>query len=98
MVLPSPTVGQTLPSMYFVDLPGYGFARRSKKESEEWAKCISAWAMGRRALRRVFLLIDGRRGVTDYDRTAMAEMESMGIIFQLVVTKVDCISGPQVSR
>ncbi len=84
--------------MYFVDLPGYGFARRSKKESEEWAEYIGEWAIGRRALRRVFLLIDGRRGVTNYDRVAMSEMESMGIIFQLVVTKIDCISGPQVIR
>ncbi len=98
MLLPSPTARQTLPSMYFVDLPGYGFAKRSKKESKEWAKYVGEWAIGRRALRRTFLLIDGRRGVTDYDLAAMTEMESMGIVFQLVVTKIDCISEPQVSR
>ncbi len=99
MLLPSRTVGQsTLPSMYFVDLPGYGFAKRSKEESKKWSRYVGEWAIGRRALRRIFLLIDGRRGVTNYDLAAMAEMELMGVVFQLVVTKIDCISGPQVSR
>ncbi|MBR6329367.1 MAG: ribosome biogenesis GTP-binding protein YsxC, partial [Lachnospiraceae bacterium] len=46
--------------MYFVDLPGYGYARVSKSESEKWGAMIEGYLNGREPLRLVFLLVDIR--------------------------------------
>ena len=50
-------------ALMLVDLPGYGFAQVSKALAEQWQQLIFAYLNGRRALRRVILLIDARRGV-----------------------------------
>jgi GTP-binding protein len=46
-----------------VDLPGYGYAQRSKQERSEWADLIEAYLLKRDSLRAVVLLVDARRGV-----------------------------------
>ncbi len=45
-----------------VDLPGYGFAKRSRTEADAWQEMIFAYLRRRARLRRVMLLIDARRG------------------------------------
>src|SRR6266404_1889582 len=57
--------------LMLVDLPGYGFAKRSKSESEAWQEMIFAYLSRRSRLRRVALLIDARRGVMDSDFQVM---------------------------
>ncbi|MBV9946216.1 MAG: ribosome biogenesis GTP-binding protein YsxC, partial [Myxococcales bacterium] len=52
----------------FVDLPGYGWARRSKSERHEWQGMIEGYLLRRVALRAVVLLFDVRRGVEDEER------------------------------
>jgi GTP-binding protein len=49
----------------FVDLPGYGWARRSKDERMQWQKMIEGYLVTRASLRAVVLLVDVRRGVED---------------------------------
>src|ERR1700710_936709 len=49
--------------LMLVDLPGYGFAKRSKTEADAWQEMIFAYLRRRSRLRRVLLLIDSRRGV-----------------------------------
>ncbi|MBW2529170.1 MAG: YihA family ribosome biogenesis GTP-binding protein [Deltaproteobacteria bacterium] len=51
-----------------VDLPGYGFAKRSKAERSAWAKLVEGYLLGRTALRAVVVLVDARHGPTDDDR------------------------------
>src|SRR3954470_15959864 len=53
--------------LMLVDLPGYGFAKRSKAEAGQWQEMIFAYLGTRARLRRVALLIDARRGVMDND-------------------------------
>lgn len=55
-------------SLVLVDLPGYGFARRSKTERAEWAELIEGYLAKRAALRALVLLVDARRGVEEDDR------------------------------
>ena len=55
-------------SLRFVDLPGYGWARRSKAEKAEWQKMIEGYLQGRAGLRGVAVLVDVRRGVEDEER------------------------------
>jgi GTP-binding protein len=49
-------------ALRFVDLPGYGWARRSKAERGEWQTMVEGYLKGRAALRAVVLLVDVRRG------------------------------------
>jgi GTP-binding protein len=51
-----------------VDLPGYGYARRSKGERASWAELIEGYLGSRDPLRAVVLLVDARRGLGDDER------------------------------
>ena len=51
-----------------VDLPGYGFANVSREKRKQWDRLISNYFKTRAALTGVFLVVDGRRGITDLDR------------------------------
>ena len=75
--------------LMLVDLPGYGFAKRSKTESESWQEMIFAYLRRRARLRRVLLLIDARRGVMDADRQVMALLDQAAVSYGLVLTKAD---------
>jgi GTP-binding protein len=55
-------------SVRFVDLPGYGWARRSKDERTQWQTMIEGYLQTRAGLRAVVLLVDVRRGVEDEER------------------------------
>jgi len=75
--------------LMLVDLPGYGFAKRSKAESESWQEMIFAYLRRRARLRRVLLLIDARRGVMDADRQVMTLLDKAAVSYGLVLTKAD---------
>lgn len=46
--------------LYFVDLPGYGFAKVSKQEKQKWGEMIDEYLNGRQQLKCIFLLVDSR--------------------------------------
>jgi GTP-binding protein len=75
--------------LMLVDLPGYGFAKRSKSESDQWQEMIFAYLRHRARLRRVALLIDGRRGIMDSDRQVMELLDRAAVSYGLVLTKID---------
>lgn len=75
--------------LMLVDLPGYGFAKRSKTEAQAWQEMIFAYLRGRSRLRRVALLIDARRGVMDTDIQVMDLLDRAAVSYGLVLTKVD---------
>jgi GTP-binding protein len=75
--------------LMLVDLPGYGFAKRSKTESEAWQEMIFAYLRRRARLRRVALLIDSRRGVIDSDVQVMDLLDRAAVSYGLVLTKGD---------
>src|SRR4051812_34683189 len=72
-----------------VDLPGYGFAKRSKSESDSWQEMIFAYLRHRARLRRVLLLVDARRGVMDSDLAVMTLLDQAAVSYGLVLTKAD---------
>ena len=57
--------------LILVDLPGYGYAKVSKKQVAAWTKTLKLFLRGRVPLRRVCLLIDARHGLKDVDREMM---------------------------
>src|ERR1700750_2432727 len=75
--------------LMLVDLPGYGFAKRSKTESNAWQEMIFAYLRRRSRLRRVLVLIDSRRGVMDSDEQVMELLDKAAVSYGLVLTKGD---------
>ena len=49
-------------SCYFVDLPGYGYARVSKDRTLEWKRLIDSYLLGRQVLKLSIIVLDARRG------------------------------------
>mmetsp|Transcript_1557 Transcript_1557/g.2497 ORF Transcript_1557/g.2497 Transcript_1557/m.2497 type:complete len:301 (-) Transcript_1557:145-1047(-) len=76
---------------YLVDLPGYGFARASKAERQQWSKMIKDFLISRdiSVLRRVYILIDSRRGPCDEDGQMMELLTKSAIAHQVIITKAD---------
>jgi GTP-binding protein len=75
--------------LMLVDLPGYGYAKASKKRIGEWSELILRYLQGRTALRRVLVLVDSRVGLKDSDRALFALLDEIGVSYQLVLTKKD---------
>lgn len=75
----------------FVDMPGYGFAQVSKKKVANWTNLIFQYLRGRVNLKRVFLLIDSRRGLKENDIEVMSILDEHAVNYQIILTKVDQI-------
>ena len=84
--------------LYLVDLPGYGYARASKKEVAGWNRLIQDYLKGRASLRRVFLLIDARHGLKESDKPTMALMDTAAVSYQVVLTKVDKVKVSELEK
>ncbi len=76
-----------------VDLPGYGFAKRSKAEAASWQDLIFTYLRRRARLRRVALLIDARRGVMEADEDVMGLLDKAAVSYGLVLTKIDEVAA-----
>lgn len=95
----SNTPGRTREINYFdlegalrlVDLPGYGYARASRKDVSAWTKLTRDFLRGRSVLRRVCLLIDSRHGLKPADLEVMDLLDEAAVIYQVVLTKTDKI-------
>ncbi len=76
-----------------VDLPGYGYARMSKSELNRCSALIDDYLRRRATLRRLFLLIDSRRGILPLDHEFMHNLDEAAVAFQIIMTKTDKLSG-----
>lgn len=78
-------------STHFViaDLPGYGFAERSKSERDAWAGLIERYLKSRASLAGVVILVDGRRGLQDEEAQLIEYLEHIRRPYFIAVTKVD---------
>ncbi|MGL5615813.1 MAG: ribosome biogenesis GTP-binding protein YihA/YsxC [Sarcina sp.] len=83
---------------YLVDLPGYGYAKVSKKEKESWGKVIETYLNDREPLKRVVLLVDCRHKPTEDDILMYQWINHFGYDCKVVATKRDKISNNQVGK
>lgn len=74
---------------FLVDLPGYGYARASKKEKASFQKLIGRYFSERRQLISAFVLIDIRHAPLPIDLEFMAWLNDKGIPFSIIFTKGD---------
>lgn len=82
---------------YLVDLPGYGFAKRSKKEVGRLDQMITGYILQREQLVNVFVLVDARHEPQKIDLEFINWLGSSGIPFSIVFTKADKLSKSQLS-
>ena len=84
--------------LYLVDLPGYGYAEAPEKLVKQWQKILKMYLRGRPNLRRVFVLIDSRRGIKKEDLEIMKMLDEAAVSYQIVLTKVDKISNTELQK
>jgi len=75
--------------LLLVDMPGYGYAKASRKDVKEWQGLATLYLKGRPSLRRVLLLIDARQGLKESDERVMKQLDESAQSYQLVLTKAD---------
>lgn len=75
-----------------VDLPGYGYAKRSKKESEKLEQMITSYILDREDMTLLFLLIDIRHEPQKIDLEFIEWLGENGVPFVIVFTKADKLS------
>ena len=84
--------------MFFVDLPGYGFARAPKGERQRWAAMIEGYLERSEHLKHVLHLVDIRHEPTQEDRMMTEYLRHYDIPFTVVATKADKLSRAQRGR
>lgn len=76
-------------SWYIVDLPGYGYARRSKADRDRLEGIIKSYILGREQMTNLFVLIDSRHEPQKIDMEFMEWLGENGVPFSIVFTKMD---------
>lgn len=77
--------------LYFVDLPGYGYAKVSKTEKEKWGPMMEEYLQTRKPLKAVIQVVDIRHTPTKDDKGMFEYLKHYGIPIIVVATKVDKI-------
>ncbi len=81
-----------------VDLPGYGYAKAPKKDIQSWTSLTVKYLKGRPSLRTVCLLVDCRRGIGDFDKLIMSELDKAAVSWILVLTKTDKMNIEEINK
>ena len=82
----------------FADLPGYGFAKVPKVVQKRWKKMIEDYLLKRGTLLAVIFIIDMRRNPSPLDLDLKTWLETHGIEYLLVATKVDKLSQSEATK
>lgn len=75
--------------LYFVDLPGYGYAQVPQAETREWKRRIERYLLDREVLRLSIIILDARRGWMESDLQLKRWLEQHQRLYLVVATKVD---------
>ncbi len=84
--------------MYFVDLPGYGYATANEKVKATWGKMIEDYLHQSKQIRAVFLLVDIRHAPSENDRIMYDWILDRGYQPIIIATKLDKIKRSQVAK
>lgn len=85
-------------AIYFVDLPGYGFARANENVKAQWGKMIEDYLHKSKQLKAVFLLIDIRHKPSENDCIMYDWVKRMGYVPIIIATKLDKINRSQIQK
>jgi len=84
--------------LYFVDLPGYGYAKVSEEIKAKWGKMIENYLRKSKQLKIVFLLVDIRHAPSENDKIMFEWMKKTGYQPIVIATKLDKISKNQMQK
>ncbi|MBO4686686.1 MAG: YihA family ribosome biogenesis GTP-binding protein [Lachnospiraceae bacterium] len=84
-------------AFYFVDLPGYGYAKVTKELVAKWGKMIERYLITSRQLRCIFLLVDIRHEPSENDKAMYAWIVDRGLRPVVIATKADKIKRSQLA-
>lgn len=82
---------------YFVDLPGYGYAKAPKKVIEKWQRLIEGYLTTRKTLKGVVCIFDIRRGLSELDINLINYLKSINVEPWVVFNKVDKLSSNKIN-
>jgi GTP-binding protein len=85
-------------SSYFVDLPGYGYARAPVQRTREWKVLVEQYLEKRKTLKVCCMVLDARRGWTDKDVDLKHWLEYHGRPYLVIATKTDKLNQSEVIR
>lgn len=85
-------------TFYYVDLPGYGYAKVAKTEKEKWGKMIEQYLKKSKQLKAVFLLVDIRHAPSENDRIMYQWILENGFHPIVIATKLDKIKRSQMAK
>ena len=85
-------------AIYFVDLPGYGYAQANERVKAQWGKMIEDYLHRSKQLKAVFLLIDIRHAPSENDRIMYSWVKKMGFDPIIIATKLDKINRSQIQK
>ncbi len=85
-------------AIYFVDLPGYGYARANEEVKAKWGKMIEDYLHRSKQLKAVFLLIDIRHAPSENDRIMYDWIVNQGYHPIIIATKLDKINRSQIQK
>ena len=85
-------------ALYYVDLPGYGYAKVSQTEREKWGKMIEKYLKVSKQLRAIFLLIDIRHAPSANDKLMYEWILGNGFHPIIIATKLDKINKSQINK
>lgn len=80
-----------------VDLPGYGFAKVPLKLKNHWGNVLSTFLLERRALAGLVIVVDIRRGISDFDQ-ALIDLAGPKVAIHILLTKSDKVSKSVISK
>ena len=85
-------------AIYFVDLPGYGYAKANESVKAKWGKMVENYLHKSKKLQRVFLLIDVRHAPSENDRIMYEWILKNGYQPIIIATKLDKINRSQLQK
>lgn len=84
--------------VYFVDLPGYGYAKREQSEKKRWADLMEGYFQSQRNIALVIQLIDMRHPPTADDMIMLNFLKECGIPFVIALTKCDKLNKTETEK
>jgi GTP-binding protein len=82
----------------FADLPGYGFAKVSRDERDSWKILLEQYFSTCRFLRKVYLLVDVRRGPEEEERMLAEYLAAVGVPYRWIATKADKLKQSELKK
>ena len=83
---------------YIVDLPGYGYAKVDTSTRNMWKKLLDYYLQERLSLRGIFLIIDVRHPLKEFDRLMMKYCETNNLALHVILNKSDKLAKNQASK